>query len=68
VYNQFKVPLTTYLESLLALLFILLSVLSVVTGTYEMLIFHMMLALGYSIVSIASYKSYKPRIAKIAGT
>jgi cellulose synthase/poly-beta-1,6-N-acetylglucosamine synthase-like glycosyltransferase len=68
VYNQFKIPVTTYLESLLALLFISMTVLSVVTGTYEMLVFHMMLALGYSIVSIASYKSYKPRITKIAGT
>ena len=60
VYNQVKVPITTYFESLLAFLFILMSIISVFTGTYEMLVFHLMLAAGYSVVSVASYKSYKP--------
>jgi hypothetical protein len=58
VYHQSKIPVTTYFESILAVLFIFMSVISVFTGTYEMLVFHLLLALGYSVVSWASYKSY----------
>ncbi|MFD2202468.1 cellulose synthase family protein [Shivajiella indica] len=60
IYNQVKVPITTYLESGMALIFFAMSILSVISGTFEMFLFHLMLTVGYTIVSLASYKSYKP--------
>lgn len=56
VYNQFKIPFTTYLEGFLALVFITIVTASVYTGTYEMLVFHLMLAVGYSLVSWESFR------------
>jgi cellulose synthase/poly-beta-1,6-N-acetylglucosamine synthase-like glycosyltransferase len=56
VYNQFKIPFTTYLEGFLALVFITMVTASVYTGTYEMLVFHLMLAVGYSLVSWESFR------------
>ena len=55
VYNQFKIPFTTYLEGFLALVFITMVAVSIYTGTYEMLVFHLMLAVGYSLVSWESF-------------
>jgi cellulose synthase/poly-beta-1,6-N-acetylglucosamine synthase-like glycosyltransferase len=57
-YNQFKIPFTAHLEAFLSLIFIVMVGFSIYTGTYEMIVFHSMLALGFTIVSIASYKSY----------
>ncbi|WP_163379132.1 cellulose synthase family protein [Cyclobacterium sp. SYSU L10401] len=58
VYHQLKVPAGTYVEAILALVFLFLVGLSIYTGTYEMLLFHAMLAMGFSLVSLASFKSY----------
>lgn len=58
VYNQLKVPFTTYAEAFLALVFLTLSIISIHTGNYTMLVFHVMLAFGYGVVSIASFRSY----------
>jgi len=63
VYHQMKVPAGTYVEAVLALVFLFLVGLSIYTGTYEMLLFHAMLALGFSLVSLASFKSYRVRAA-----
>lgn len=57
-YNQLKIPFTTYMEALLALIFSVLVILSFISGTYEMLVFHLMLALGYAIITWTSFKSY----------
>jgi cellulose synthase/poly-beta-1,6-N-acetylglucosamine synthase-like glycosyltransferase len=59
VYNQFKIPFTTYLEGFLALVFTTMVVASVYTGTYEMLVFHLMLAVGYSLVSWESFRGVR---------
>jgi len=58
VYNQIKIPPTTYFEAILALIFSTMVVLSIFTGTYEMLVFHLMLAFGYSLITWTSLKSY----------
>ncbi|WP_194974097.1 cellulose synthase family protein [Aquiflexum lacus] len=56
IYNSWKIPLTTYLEGVLALVFIAMVILSIQTGTYEMLVFHSMLAVGYGLVSWESFR------------
>ena len=61
VYNQLKVPFTTYVEAFLALVFLSMSIVSIRTGNYTMLVFHLMLALGYGVVGIASFRSYAIR-------
>jgi cellulose synthase/poly-beta-1,6-N-acetylglucosamine synthase-like glycosyltransferase len=58
IYNQLQVPFTTYIEAFLALVFFLIVILSLISGTYQMLIFHLMLAIGYGLVSWQSFKSY----------
>ncbi|TVP44832.1 MAG: glycosyltransferase [Mongoliibacter sp.] len=58
-YNQFKVPATTYIEAILALVFSLIVLASIHYGTYQMVVFHLMLALGYGLVSWYSFKSYR---------
>lgn len=60
IYNQLKIPVTTYFEGLLALVFIFMTTISIIAETYGMIVFHFMLAVGYSVVSVASYKSYRP--------
>lgn len=57
-YNEGKVPFTSYLEGLLALVFAVMVFFSLYTHTYEMLVFHLMLAVGYGMVSISSFLSY----------
>ena len=59
VYHSVQVPATTYIEAVFAMLFIAIVGLSIYTQTYEMLVFHAMLALGYSLVSITSFRSYR---------
>ncbi len=59
VYNQIKIPFTTYVEGVLALTFLVMVVLSLYFKTYEMLVFHLMLALGYSVVFLETLKSYR---------
>lgn len=56
VYNSWKIPFTTYLEGVLALIFIAMVILSIQTKTYEMLVFHSMLAVGYGLVSWESFR------------
>jgi len=57
-YNQLKIPPTTYLEAVLALVFSAIVIFSLFTATYEMLVFHSMLAVGFTMVSITSFRSY----------
>ncbi|MBW3466242.1 cellulose synthase family protein [Arthrospiribacter ruber] len=59
IYNSFKVPVTTYIEGALAFVFAIIVVKSIITGSYQMLVFHIMLALGYSMVSYHSFISYR---------
>nr|MBI1231500.1 glycosyltransferase [Cytophagales bacterium] len=63
VYHAVQVPATTYLEAVFALVFLAIVGLSVYTSTYEMLLFHSMLALGYGLVSITSFRSYRLKSA-----
>ena len=58
VYNQLQIPPTTYFEVLLAVIFTLIVVLSIYTGTYEMLLFHVMLSFGYTLIAWTSLRSY----------
>lgn len=58
IYNPFKVPMTTYAEAFLSLIFLSISLISILTGNYMMLLFHLLLTFGYGMVSIASFKSY----------
>jgi cellulose synthase/poly-beta-1,6-N-acetylglucosamine synthase-like glycosyltransferase len=59
IYNQVKIPFITYIEGLLAFIFWVMVALSFYFKTYEMLVFHFMLAFGYSVVLIESLKSYR---------
>ncbi|MCR9016500.1 cellulose synthase family protein [Aquiflexum gelatinilyticum] len=59
IYNQIKIPFTTYIEGLLAVIFLIMVILSIRFQTYEMLVFHLMLTFGYSVVFIESLKSYR---------
>lgn len=59
VYNHIKIPATTYFEGALAVVFTIMVVISLYTKTYELLFFHLMLALGFGTVSITSFRSYK---------
>ncbi|EAZ80137.1 cellulose synthase family protein [Algoriphagus machipongonensis] len=58
LYIKFKIPATTYFEGLLALLFWGMVFLHIQWGTIQMLPFHLMLAFGYSLVFITSFKAY----------
>lgn len=59
IYNQIKIPFTTYIEGLLAMTFLVMVILSLYFQTYEMLVFHLMLTFGYSMVFLESLKSYR---------
>ncbi|WP_154854842.1 cellulose synthase family protein [Cyclobacterium xiamenense] len=56
-YHLRNVPATSYVEGVLALVFLLVVGLSIYTGTYEMILFHGMLASGFGMVSLASFRS-----------
>lgn len=58
-YRSLKMPLITFLEGSVALLFLAMVVLSLKWGVYLMLPFHFMLAVGYGIVFYTSYRSYR---------
>ena len=59
VYHQVNIPLTTYAEGFLTVIFSIMVVLSIYTATYEMIVFHFMLALGFGTVAITSFRSYR---------
>ncbi len=58
-YAQAIIPFSTYIEGFMALVFLSLVVLAIVLGTYEMLVFHLMLAVGFGVVSVSSFLSYR---------
>lgn len=58
LYLTFKMPVTTWFEGVLALVFITMVVLAFAHQNYLFLPFHMMLAFGYTLVFITSFKSY----------
>jgi len=58
IYLSIKMPFIVYLEGILASVFLLIAVLSLTAKIYWMLPFHLMLAVGYGIVFLASYQSY----------
>lgn len=58
-YHSLKMPITTYLEAALALIFAWMLYLAIANGQLEMIVFHGMLFLGFSIVSISTFLSYR---------
>lgn len=58
IYHSVHIPATTYVEAVFAVVFSAIVGFSIYTQTYEMLLFHAMLAVGYSLVSITSFRSY----------
>lgn len=58
-YNQGNIPITTYIEGILTVIFSVMVILSIYTATYEMIIFHLMLAIGFGTVAITSFRSYR---------
>jgi cellulose synthase/poly-beta-1,6-N-acetylglucosamine synthase-like glycosyltransferase len=54
-----RMPMTTWMEGALALLFWVMVVLAVQTDYLLFLPFHIMLAVGYSLVFVQSYNSYR---------
>ena len=58
LYLTFKMPVTTWFEGVLALVFTAMVVLAFVHQNYLFLPFHLMLAFGYTLVFITSFKSY----------
>lgn len=58
-YNPLRIPVTTYLEAVLSVIFLAMVVLEIQSDSYAMLPFHFMLALGYALVSISSFRSYR---------
>ncbi|MDG1277670.1 MAG: glycosyltransferase [Algoriphagus sp.] len=58
LYITGKIPVTTWFEGLFALIFGAMVFLSIRVGAFEMLPFHLMLTIGYSLVFITSFKAY----------
>ena len=58
LYLKFPIPITTWLEGLMALAFASMVYLSWKEGVYFLLPFHLMLTVGYAIVFITSFRSY----------
>jgi hypothetical protein len=58
-YKQITIPFSTYIEGLMALVFMIMVFLAFYFQTYEMIVFHLMLAIGFGLVSISSFNSYK---------
>ncbi|MCX2740325.1 cellulose synthase family protein [Pontibacter anaerobius] len=59
LYLSLKMPVTTYLEGGLGLLFLVVAAWGVAEAEYNLLIFHSMLALGYLLVFYHSFVSYR---------
>ncbi len=57
-YLASKIPFTTWFEGVFALIFIAMVFIHLQLGSYELLPFHLMLAVGYSLVFITSFRSY----------
>ncbi|TXE10259.1 cellulose synthase family protein [Algoriphagus aquimarinus] len=57
-YIKFKIPVTTWMEGVLMLVFSAMVGLHIYMGTFEMLPFHLMLAVGYGLVFFSSFKAY----------
>ncbi|WP_297335572.1 cellulose synthase family protein [Algoriphagus sp.] len=57
-YLSFKMPFTTWIEGSFAVIFSLMVYLAFQTDNYLFLPFHAMLAFGYGLVFISSFKSY----------
>lgn len=58
-YHSLKMPITTYLEAVLALVFGYMLFLAISNGQFAMVVFHGMLFVGFSIVSVTSFLSYR---------
>jgi cellulose synthase/poly-beta-1,6-N-acetylglucosamine synthase-like glycosyltransferase len=57
-YIKFKIPATTWMEGVLMLVFSGMVGLHLYWHTFEMLPFHLMLAVGYGLVFFSSFKAY----------
>jgi len=57
-YIKFKIPATTWMEGILMLVFAGMVGLHIYWKTFEMLPFHLMLAVGYGLVFFSSFKAY----------
>lgn len=57
-YLASKIPVTTWFEGVLALVFSVMVVIHLQIGSYELLPFHLMLAVGYTLVFFTSFRSY----------
>ncbi|MEB2779793.1 cellulose synthase family protein [Algoriphagus sp. C2-6-M1] len=57
-YIKFRIPATTWMEGILMLVFSGMVGLQVYWETFEMLPFHLMLAIGYGLVFFSSFKAY----------
>ncbi len=57
-YIKFKIPATTWMEGILMLVFSGMVGLHIYWHTFEMLPFHLMLAVGYGLVFFSSFKAY----------
>jgi hypothetical protein len=53
-----KIPTITWFEGILALVFSAMVIIHLSTGSYELLPFHLMLAIGYGLVFFTSFRSY----------
>lgn len=58
-YIKSKIPTTTWMEGLLMLVFSGMVGLHIYWGTFSMLLFHLMLAVGYGLVFFSSFKAYR---------
>lgn len=58
LYLSAKMPFITVLEGFMALVFFVIVIVSLKSGIYMMLPFHLMLGVGYAIVFYTSYQSY----------
>ena len=57
-YIKFQIPATTWMEGILMLVFLAMVGLHIYWGTFAMLPFHLMLAVGYGLVFFSSFKAY----------
>jgi cellulose synthase/poly-beta-1,6-N-acetylglucosamine synthase-like glycosyltransferase len=59
VYQQLRVPITTYVELALSIVFGSLVVIAIVTQNLSFLIFHSMLTIGFGCVGVLSFIGYR---------
>jgi len=58
-YLKYPIPITTWFEGVLMLVFIVMVGLHLYMHTYSLLPFHLMLAIGYGLVFFTSFKAYR---------